>query len=80
VAADLPVDGLDTTNRAEAFIEAVDGLRERLGLPERLRIGSRPDTAFLTRHAKGEANPLYPVPVIFKKSDFTYLFDFSCKP
>lgn len=59
--------------KAEAFISWIRTLNSRLGLPPSITGIQSADIPKLARHAAEEANPLYPVPVIFSEKDFTTL-------
>ena len=56
---------------ARSFIDEVYVMNERMGIPRTLEGLLEKDYDFLATAACKEANPLYPVPVIFNKSDFT---------
>ena len=47
---------------ARAFIGAIRGLNDRMGLPRSLKGIQKADIPAMARHAAREANPLYPVP------------------
>lgn len=47
---------------ARAFVAAIRGLNERMGLPRTLAGIQKADIPAMARHAAREANPLYPVP------------------
>jgi alcohol dehydrogenase class IV len=51
--------------KAEAFIAAIRHMNKVMGIPEKITELKRSDIPELTRRALKEANPLYPVPVIF---------------
>lgn len=55
--------------RAKAFLQAVREENRRLGIPERLDIQDR-DIPQMAAWAEAEANPLYPVPVLYDRERF----------
>ena len=55
---------------ARAFIDAIYAMNERMGIPRTLDGLLEKDYDFLATAACKEANPLYPVPLIFDKADF----------
>ena len=56
--------------KAIAFIEWIEGLNETFGIPKHISEINRDDLEALITHAYKEANPMYPVPVIFDRKDF----------
>jgi len=54
---------------AARFIQAVEQLNEKMGIGTTISGIKRADMEILAKHALKEANPLYPVPVIFDKGD-----------
>lgn len=56
---------------AAKFVAAVEELNEKLGIPKNFNGTIRMEhVSMLAAHAEREANPLYPVPVIWSKTDF----------
>lgn len=55
---------------ARAFIDEIYAMNERMGIPRTLDGLLEKDYDFLATAACKEANPLYPVPLIFDKADF----------
>lgn len=65
----------DTEERkAAAFIEAIRMVNKKMGIPERIEGIKERDIPDMVENAYHEANPLYPVPVIFDKSDFEHIY------
>ncbi|MDR2752449.1 MAG: iron-containing alcohol dehydrogenase [Clostridiales bacterium] len=62
--------GGSTQERAESFIAEIKKLSESLGIPKKLDDLKPHDIPKLAARAAAEANPLYPVPVIFFQEDF----------
>lgn len=63
--------------KAEAFISAVKELNVSMNIPTVIGpqyVVREKDIEKMAKHAADEANPLYPVPVIFSKEDFIDLF------
>lgn len=62
---------------ARAFVEEIKAMNNRMNIPENLeKMGiKKEDYAFLTKQACAEANPLYPVPLIFSRDDFAHILD-----
>jgi alcohol dehydrogenase class IV len=56
---------------AARFIDAICELNAKMGIPEKLAGLKTKDFPMLAARALKEANPLYPVPVIFDKGDVT---------
>ena len=56
--------------KARAFIDAIFRMNRALGIPERFPCIRPEDLPQMAAWAEAEANPVYPVPVIFIKEDF----------
>lgn len=54
---------------AKKFIQAVRGMNERMGIPDKLEGICPEDIPAMARHAEQEANPLYPVPKLMTKKE-----------
>lgn len=61
--------------KAAAFIDWIDELNQALEIPAYYKDIRLEDLQDLAEQAENEANPLYPVPVIFKHHDFVKLYD-----
>lgn len=75
------IDGATNAEKATKFIAWVRDLNVRMQIPttlgandERYRVQDK-DIPFLVRHALREANPFYPVPVIFGEAEMTEVFN-----
>lgn len=73
--------GSGDEEKAKRFIAWIRELNARMQIPttlgakdERYRIQSK-DIPFLVRHALQEANPFYPVPVIFGEAEMTHILN-----
>ena len=66
----------DTPERegAVAFIAAIRGLNQRLGIPAKLPEIRREDIPAMAAHAAREANPLYPVPRLMDAVELELLY------
>lgn len=60
--------------KAERFIYAIREMNKKMGLPEKLTGINEKDIPLMAERAYQEANPLYPVPVIFSKSEFKFIY------
>ena len=58
------------SEEARAFIDAIYLMNRALGIPERFPCIRPEDLPQMAAWAEAEANPVYPVPVIFGKEDF----------
>ena len=58
------------TEKARAFIDAIYRMNRTLGIPECFPCIRPEDLPQMAAWAEAEANPVYPVPVIFGKEDF----------
>lgn len=59
--------------KALAFIEAIESLNHSMKIPSCIGPIQEMDLPLMVKHAYKEANPFYPVPVIFDHSDFEAL-------
>lgn len=60
--------------KAKKFIEAIKDLNQRMDIPKKVQGIKEQDIPTMVERALKEANPLYPVPMIFSKSDMTKLY------
>ncbi len=70
-ACGLP--GVTPEERAENFIVWIESSKAAMGLPEYADMIEDKDIPQIIRWAMKEANPLYPVPVVWGKEEFTAL-------
>ncbi len=61
--------------RAEALIGYIRDLNAKMGIPEKIAGIRDEDLPQMIKNALKEANPLYPVPIIFGKDDFRRIFE-----
>ena len=64
------IGGATAAEKAENFIAAIRAMNERMGIPEGFDCIREEDLPRMTAWAEREANPLYPVPVIYGEKDF----------
>jgi alcohol dehydrogenase class IV len=69
-AAGIARAGASDHEKARAFIGAVRGLNERMGIPRGFDFIKDEDIPRMIAWADKEANPLYPVPVVYGKKGF----------
>ena len=67
--------GKNNKEKAEAFICWIEQLKKDMNLPPGLDIIKDEDIDQIIQWAMKEANPLYPVPVIWGRVDFRKLID-----
>ena len=67
--SNVATEGTDE-EKAKAFIGHIRHMNETMGIPEHLPQIKREDVAKMSGWADKEANPLYPVPVIYDKKRF----------
>ena len=60
----------ETRSLARQAVEAIYRMNRALGIPERFPCIRPEDLPQMAAWAEAEANPVYPVPVIFGKEDF----------
>lgn len=65
--------GANNKEKALAFIAWIDDLKVQMGLPAGMDMIQQKDIPQIIKWASAEANPLYPVPVIWGKEDFVKL-------
>lgn len=64
----------DDKKTALAFIDKIEALNKKMGIPKTIELIKEDDLEKLAEHAFKEANPLYPVPVILSKNDMINLY------
>ena len=60
---------------AEALIGKIESMNEKFGIGKTFPQIRREDIDGLTAHAEKEANPLYPVPVLWDKAKMKELYE-----
>lgn len=56
--------------KAKAFIAEIYAMNKRMGLPEKFDVIKDEDIPLMTKWAYKEANPIYPVPVLFNEKKY----------
>ena len=72
--AGLADNSICDTKAAELFISHVEGMNERMGIPTKLDCIKREDISAMATLADKEANPLYPVPVLWDAEELEALY------
>lgn len=67
--------GISDAEKAAAFIAEIRRMNERMGIPAKFDFILEKDIPLIIRRAMKEANPLYPVPVLWREPDFRGLID-----
>lgn len=67
----IEVEDAGTQSKAEAFLQWIDEMNEKMGIPKYPDMIQKKDISKIARWAEKEGNPLYPVPVVWKKSEFS---------
>lgn len=66
--------GADGPEGAESFIRRIEEMNRAMGIPEGFDCIQDTDIPLMADRAFREANPLYPVPVIFSRDDFINMY------
>jgi len=74
-AAVCGIDGADNKEKALNFISWIEELKKQLNIPEGIDTIQEKDIDQIINWASAEANPLYPVPVIWGREDFELLLN-----
>lgn len=74
VCAGLGKDGEDATQLAERFIHAVEELNASFDIPTTIAGIRETDIPLLAEQADREAHPLYPVPVLWSRSELADIY------
>lgn len=69
------MDGSNDAEKAESFISWIEDMKVKMNIPVGLDVIQKKDIPQIIKWALKEANPLYPVPVIWGNEDFTRLID-----
>ncbi len=64
------IKGSSDAEKANAFINWIEETNAKMGLPDKFDMIEKKDIKQMVSWASKEANPLYPVPVIWRKKDF----------
>ena len=71
--------GANESEKADAFIRWIEVTNQKMGLPDKFNMIQDQDIDRMITWAKQEANPLYPVPVVWGREDFRQLIEAVCK-
>ena len=63
--------------RAKAFIAEIRAMNTRMGIPDRFDCIRKEDIPLMATWAAQEANPVYPVPVIYDEARFARVIERS---
>ena len=69
------IEGANEAEKANAFIRWIEETNEKMGLPSKFDVIQDQDIDQMITWAKKEANPLYPVPVVWGRKDFRRLIE-----
>ena len=69
------IEGSSDAEKADAFIRWIEETNAKMGLPDGFDMVQEKDIEQMISWAKKEANPLYPVPVVWGREDFRRLID-----
>ena len=73
------ISGNSDEEKAAAFIRWIEDTNAQMGLPNKFKVVKNKDIDQMITWARREANPLYPVPVIWGQEDFRKLIETACK-
>ena len=69
------MEGRNDAEKAEGFLRWIEETNRKMGIPDRFDMIRAEDIDQMITWAKKEANPLYPVPVIWTRDDFRILIE-----
>jgi alcohol dehydrogenase class IV len=69
------IGGANEAEKANAFIRWIEETNEKMGLPDKFDVIQDKDIDQMITWAMKEANPLYPVPVVWARKDFRRLIE-----
>ena len=69
------ITGANEAEKANAFIRWIEETNAKMGLPDKFDVIKEEDIDQMITWAKKEANPLYPVPVVWARKDFRRLIE-----
>ena len=68
------IDGVTEQDKALKFIKWIENTNKEMGLPKGIKEIKEEDIPTMIKWADKEANPLYPVPVVWGEEEFTALY------
>lgn len=75
---DLVDENTSTEEAANAFIAYIEGMNERMSIPKKLDCIREADIVEMAKLADKEANPLYPVPVLWNAKELEKIYLLIC--
>lgn len=75
LADECGISGTTQAEKAESFIRWIEQTNEKMGLPDSFDMIRDEDIDQMITWARKEANPLYPVPVVWSRDDFRKLIE-----
>ncbi len=78
LAREVGMTGNSDKELANMFIDEIFAMNKRMNIPMYLEPYKAEDIDQMIKNAMKEANPLYPVPVIFNKEEFKEMYDIVC--
>lgn len=75
IAAGIATKDTPAAQAAKDFIQAIQEMKKRYGIPDTVPQLRREDIGKLARHADKEANPLYPVPVLMDANELAQFYE-----
>ena len=69
------IGGANDAEKADAFLRWIEETNKKMGLPDKFDVIQDQDIDQMITWAKKEANPLYPVPVIWGQEEFRQLIE-----
>ncbi len=66
----IDIRGKTSREKTRKFIEAIKQMNHQIGIPKKLNVVKKEDIPEIIARAMKEANPTYPVPVIWDKVHF----------
>lgn len=71
-------DDCDMKTATEEFINYIEGMNQRMGIPNKLDCIRKEDIPMMAKHADKEANPLYPVPFLWNAKELEKIYLTIC--
>ena len=75
LADECGIAGANEAEKANAFIRWIEETNAKMGLPDKFDVVQDQDIDQMITWARKEANPLYPVPVVWARKDFRRLIE-----
>ena len=78
-ATEVAKEGMSDQEAAESFISYIEGMNARMQIPSKLSCVQMEDVSAMAILADKEANPLYPVPVLWNAKELEHLYHTICE-